>query len=392
MAAKPGLKLSYYQTEALKADKSPDRTLAFPLLGLFGEAGSLLSVVKKKQRDRAAYVGYAPHVIEELGDVLWYFTVVASRGGVSLADIGNNLESDLSNWKFGGASNLRFRDLQTKPPKPRDKPTPAFEKTLLDLAGDIGTVLSDHQAARLVGNRNVLRGRLVAVMRMLVKAADEAGVTLERAAEENLTKIFDRWPVKKAYTPPLDARALAAERLPRMLTIDVFERKVRGQVYVFQQCNGINIGDRLTDNAVEPDDYRFHDAFHYAYCAVLTWSPVVRALLRLKRKSAPLIDEAQDGARAILIEEGVASWIFGQAKGLEFFAGMKSGDLSFDILKTVRQFVSGYEPEHCPLWLWEEAILQGFEAFRLLRRKRRARLRIDMARRRLIVGELPRDT
>jgi MazG C-terminal domain len=167
---------------------------------------------------------------------------------------------------------------------------------------------------------------------------------------------------------------------------------VRGQVYVFQQCNGINIGDRLTDNALEPDDYRFHDVFHYAYCAVLTWSPVVRALLRLKRKSDPLIDEAEDGARAILIEEGIASWIFGQAKRLDFFAGMKAGDLSFDILKTVRQFVAGYEAAPCPLWLWEDAILQGFEAFRFLRRKRRARLRIDMARRRLYVGALPRDT
>ena len=26
---------------------------------------------------------------------------------------------------------------------------------------------------------------------------------------------------------------------------------------VFQRCSGIFIGDRLTDNAVEPDDYRF---------------------------------------------------------------------------------------------------------------------------------------
>ena len=163
-----------------------------------------------------------------------------------------------------------------------------------------------------------------------------------------------------------------------------------GQVYVFQQCNGVNIGDRLTDNALEPDDYRFHDVFHYAYCAVLTWSPVARALLRLKRKSDPQIDEAEDGARAILIEEGIASWIFGQAKRLDFFEDMKAGDLSFDILKTVRQFVSGYEPAQCPLWLWEEAILQGFDAFRFLRRKRRARLRIDMASRRLIVGDLPK--
>ena len=32
--------------------------LRFPLLGLFGEVGSLLSALKKKQRDQASYVGY----------------------------------------------------------------------------------------------------------------------------------------------------------------------------------------------------------------------------------------------------------------------------------------------------------------------------------------------
>ena len=78
------------------------------------------------------------------------------------------------------------------------------------------------------------------------------------------------------------------------------------------------MGDRLTDNILEPDDYRFHDVFHYAYTAVLGWSPVMRALFKLKRKSQPKIDEAEDGARALLIEEGIATWIFGQAKKLEF--------------------------------------------------------------------------
>jgi NTP pyrophosphatase (non-canonical NTP hydrolase) len=387
-----GLKLGDYQAQALKADKSPDSSLAFPLLGLFGEAGSLLSVVKKKQRDKAAYLGYTPHVIEELGDVLWYFSVVASRGGVALSDIANNINRGFSDWQEGSGQDLRFRELQSSPSTAiRDKPTPEFENTLLELAGEIGTVLSDQQAGRLSANQAVLKGRLVAVMRTLVKAADEAGVTLEAAAEGNLKKIFDRWPIDRSYPEPLDKNALKHEQLPRDLTIDVFERDVRGQVYVFQQCNGINIGDRLTDNSIEPDDYRFHDVFHYAYCAVLTWSPVVRALLRLKRKSEPLIDEAEDGARAALIEEGIASRIFGQAKRLDFLAGMKPGDLSFDILKEVRQFVAGYEPEQCPLWLWEEAILQGFDAFRFLKEKRRARLRIDIGARRLIVEDLQSD-
>jgi hypothetical protein len=105
-----------------------------------------------------------------------------------------------------------------------------------------------------------------------------------------------------------------------------------------------------------------------------------------------MMDEAEDGARATLIEEGIASWIFGQAKPLDFLEGIRPSELPFDILKTVRQFVAGYEPARCPLWLWEEAIIQGFDAFRFLHKKRRGRLRIDMNRRRLSVTELPRDT
>jgi NTP pyrophosphatase (non-canonical NTP hydrolase) len=387
-----GLTLNEYQKLALTADKKPDASLAFPLLGLFGEAGSLLSVVKKKQRDRASYLGYEPHVIEELGDLLWYFAVVASRGGIALSDIGHNLNRNLSDWQGGGGSDLEFQTLQAGlAAGMQTEPTPEFEKNLLDLAGNIGSFLADHQSGRLGSDPSALKGDLVAIMRSVVKAATDAGVSLDDAAQANLKKIFDRWPNEKKFPPPLDQEAKEGERLPRHLTIDIFEREVRNQIYVFQRCNGVNIGDRLTDNAVEPDDYRFHDVFHYAYCAVLTWSPVVRALLRLKRKSDPLIDEAEDGARAILIEEGIASWIFGQGKQLAFFDGIKPGGLSFDILKTVRQFVTGYEPQNCPLWLWEEAILQGFQAFRFLREKRRARLQIDMANRTLIVGEMPSD-
>ena len=77
----------------------------------------------------------------------------------------------------------------------------------------------------------------------------------------------------------------------------------------------------------------------------------------------------QDGARALLIEEGVATWIFGQAKYLGFFAGLKAGDLSFDMLKSIRQFVAGYEPALCPLWQWEEAILQGYRSLSIFARE-----------------------
>ena len=60
-----------YAEQALTTDKHSDGgSLTFPMLGLFGETGSLLSEVKKKQRDQKSYKGYAGAVVEELGDVL----------------------------------------------------------------------------------------------------------------------------------------------------------------------------------------------------------------------------------------------------------------------------------------------------------------------------------
>ena len=114
-----------------------------------------------------------------------------------------------------------------------------------------------------------------------------------------------------------------------------------------------------------------------------------QVILRGARKSDPKIDDAEDGARATLIEEGITTWIFGQAIELDLFANMKRGDLPFDLLKHVRQFVAGYEAERCPLWLWEEAILQGYTAFRFLREHRRGRVRIDINNRQLSIEPLP---
>ncbi len=378
-----------YASPALKTDQRSDGgSLAFPLLGLFGETGSLLSEVKKKQRDRASYVGYAAAVVEELGDVLWYLTVVADRANISLRDIARAASAPA-----GQNTNelFSFASLQASHIPQKGEPTKAFETTLLRLGGEVGQLVANHGAERSTETAlPTLFQPLATVMATLVQAADEAGVTLEAAAVKNLAKISDRWPESDVYPPAFDSEANDEEKLPRTLVVDIFEREVRGETYVFQRCNGINIGDRLTDNAMTADDYRFHDVFHFAYVAVLGWSPVIRDLLRLKRKSDnPKIDEAQDGARATLTEEGVTTWIFGQADKLGYFEDQKRGDLPFDLLKHVRQFVAGTEAETCPLWLWEEAILQGYLAFRFLRAHRRGRIRVDMINHKLTIEHLP---
>lgn len=384
------LSTSDYEASALRTDRGADaKSAAFPLLGLFGETGSLLSEVKKKQRDRLSYMGYAEAVVEELGDVLWYLTIYAARMGISLTEI-----ADLfANGEVGGRrppTPVLFASLQHPKLALLDAPTPEFERTLLKLASAVGAVVAAGPEM-LVGIDRVARAtQLAEVLGLLVRAADEAGVTLEAAANRNIEKIIDRWPTDRIYPPLFDDDEDESERLPRSLAIEIFERPVGGKTYVFQRCEGINIGDRLTDNSPTKDDYRFHDVFHYSYAAVLGWSPVVRSLFRVKRKSKPDIDENEDGARASLSEEGISAWIFGESEPLRYFEGLNSGDLPFGLLKQVRDFVRRYEVGRCPLWVWEDAILQGFAAFRFLREYRRARVLMDLEHRCLRVEPLSR--
>ena len=53
---------------------------------------------------------------------------------------------------------------------------------------------------------------------------------------------------------------------------------------------------------------------------------------------------------------------------MNYFEGQNR--LSFDLLKTIQQFVAGYEVEACPLSLWEIAILRGYEVFRQVKDNR----------------------
>lgn len=372
------LTIAAYQAEAGKTDqrREEDASLDFPLLGLFGETGSLLSEVKKKQRDPIAYLGYEASVLEELGDVLWYLAALAARANLGLDELAVNLDRSLIDWQEGGSDTIGFEVFENAAVHVAASPSPAFERTLMALAAEVGLLMTDHAAGRLTRNRSALKGRLIGVLRALRAAAHEAGITLEVAARANLAKIFDRWPSERHYPPLFDAAFPAKEQLPRQLTIDITEEILNGKRMARLFRDGEPVGDPLTDNRDDDDDYRFHDVFHLSYAAHLGWSPTLRRLLRVKRKSDPRIDEVQDGARAVLIEEGIATWIFNHAQQLALFEGIVA--LDYGLLKSVRRFVSGYEAENCPLWLWEEAILNGYEVFRNVREHRGGRVSIDL--------------
>lgn len=377
------LTLSAYQAAAQRTDqrRDIDDGLAFPLLGLFGETGSLLSEVKKKQRDPIAYLGYEESVLEELGDVLWYLAAVADRAHLGLADLAINLDRDLEDWQASGDDTLLFTAIEANTHPVAKEPSPQFEKALLRLSAEVGLLMTDYSAGRLQHNRSALKGRLIAVFRALRTAAHEAGVPLNRAALSNLAKIEDRWPQNRTPLPLFDDEFPINEQLPRHLAIKFEEIERNGKSMAKLSRDGEPFGDPLTDNRAEDDDYRFHDIFHLSYAAHLGWSPTLRRLLKVKRKSEPLIDEVQDGARAVLIEEGIATWIFNHAQRLALFEGIET--LDYGLLKSVKRFVSGYEAENCPLWLWEEAILNGYKVFREMRTHRGGTVSIDLNERKI---------
>ena len=125
---------------------------------------------------------------------------------------------------------------------------------------------------------------------------------LAEAASFNLGKIRSRWPERREYTHLFDEPFDPIERFPRTIRMHIFEKRRGDKTYVIQQCNGINIGAALTDNRMNLM-ITASTMYSIGYAAILGWSPVLRALFNLKRKSKLQVDEAQDGAGQLLLKK-----------------------------------------------------------------------------------------
>ncbi|HXC46151.1 MAG TPA: nucleoside triphosphate pyrophosphohydrolase family protein [Solirubrobacteraceae bacterium] len=97
--------LSEYQRESRRTAEYPrEAWLAYPALGLAGEAGEVAEHAKKAIRDDAGKVGDERRAAmsKELGDVLWYVAQLASELELSLDDIAKqNLEKLFSRQQRG---------------------------------------------------------------------------------------------------------------------------------------------------------------------------------------------------------------------------------------------------------------------------------------------------
>lgn len=97
--------LSEYQRESRRTAEYPrEAWLAYPALGLAGEAGEVAEHAKKAIRDDEGKVSdeRKTAMSKELGDVLWYVAQLASELELSLDDIAKqNLEKLFSRQARG---------------------------------------------------------------------------------------------------------------------------------------------------------------------------------------------------------------------------------------------------------------------------------------------------
>lgn len=286
---------NFYQGEAKKtiqknASENKNSEIV-PFLGIIGEIGSVVSQLKIKLRVGDSYIAYEKKLGEELGDVLWYVSTIATQNDLSLDEI----------------------------------------------------------------------------------------------ASRNLDKIRDRFLADESekYTD-FDKSFPAIEKFPDEFEIEFisYEDEGKNKLKIIDKRDGEMIGDPLTDNTYEEDGYRFHDIFHYGYLAVLGWSPVLRKLLKLKRKSDPEVDENEDGARSQITEELISLYIYHHALDhnlLQYGTSVDSG-----LIKQVQTLVKNTEVKECSGKQWEKAILNSYEIFNKLRKHNGGRVLVSRKNRSLI--------
>ena len=252
---------------------------------------------------------------------------------------------------------------------------------MLGLAGETGQLLSEYkkhlrdgEAHRLFKER--VSEELGDLLWYIANVASKFDLPLSDIAAANLVKVKQRWAGKRADPLVFDAQLPEGERLPRRFEVDVIDVNRGANQHVRLLIDGDAFGAELTDNAYDSDGYRFHDVFHLAYAAVLGWSPIMRGLLRRKRKSRPLLDEVEDGGRAAVIEEGVVALAFDYARRHHFLDGVAA--LDSQLLRTIKEMTSHLEVRQCTTGEWEDAILQGFDVWRAVLAVRGGRVAVNL--------------
>ncbi|MHC8508429.1 MAG: hypothetical protein ACYYKD_03365 [Rhodospirillales bacterium] len=418
------MKVSDYLKTAYQTDRLPKgqvRDNLNPRLGLAGEIGYLLTALKKEvRRDAPTAEATKETVKDELGDIVWYSITVAKRAELNFQRdvLLGNLKRIQTNYtddnqppapllskvlKPGGevskaiAKGLKsvetfggYQKLAVK--TSRYKEGDALAPYLVQAWNNVGDLLAPFgwtggSKKRAAESKNGVAKALGDIMWYVAGFAHIYGLNLNDIMTANVEKIISAFPSAEqmASTPLYDEGRSSLEQIPRKFNVDVVPQGKDNKVSVML-INGVRVGDPLTDNSYEIDGYRFHDAIHWGFAAVLGWSPVMRGLMKRKRKSDKRLDEVDDGARAQVVEEAIVKIVHSYAVGTDknkLLDGKKYVNLN--LLKEIVMLAEGLEvaggrPDApaCKFWEWQKAILEGFAVYNLLRKHKRGRIVVDL--------------
>ena len=395
-----------------KTARSPNYKI-MPILGLAGEIGSLLTELKKRVREpnRATDLGNK-RIEEELGDIVWYAVTIARRAkldfgrDVLLANLARTQNTPGIYLPHLPSARIRRRG-RGKPLIKAVATFNAYQRSSAKSArlghcddalvpylvhiwknsGELLKMVSVETAAFTRSEQQKVAQALGDVMWYVAGFATLYGLKLDDVVQTNTQKVESMFmPLKERRPTRLhDEDEKPLEQFPRRFNIDFVPTDDDTSVMLI---NGMRLGDPLRDNAYQIDEaaggkidgYRFHDCVHLAFVAVLGWSPVIRGLMKRKRKSNKMKDDADDGARAQIVDEMIVKLTHSYAVNVDKNELLKGRDrIDMDLLKQIQILTAGLEVRANKLWEWEKAILLGYAVFDRLRQDRQGRLTLDLA-------------
>lgn len=435
------MKLSEYDqfvrdSDSTKTNKSRETNgqgerLRIARYGLASEVGALAKVLKNKvlHHSTEQWDTRNTEIVEEIGDCLWYVTLLSQMeedGGlvaVVAADIEALTEKIEEKVEFKAALKVgAYEKFNSQYP------------SVLEAAGD--ALLDSYQQLAFLTARTEGRAFLdICITRLLVyttsvmsrqfpeseyQLSDDLlnyssnqtlgvllwhlcavatlyDIKMSEVANDNQKKIrsIAPLPIPKP-TELFDEDMPSHERFPRQFSVTYISVS-RDRLQMFYR--GRPLGDELDDNSEMDDGYRFHDALHLANVAILGWSPVLRSLMKLKRKSRPNADRAQDGARARIVEEAIVKAVHSEAIRVAQLEGLteeqakttlfsETSQISYDFLKLIMTFAEGLEVAKCEPWEWRRAFVAGHYLLRHLQDEKQGTVTVDLEARSVTFSKL----
>jgi len=358
-------------------------------------------------------------ICEELGDIIWYAVTIARRAGL---DFRKNIL--LGNLRRVGDHKTSYLPSSKKTNNAANKSRNAIAAKGIGAVETFdGFQKNASRSAILKRRRDVLVPYLARIWRNSGELLDHLDVRRPDFSEEEKQQItrslgdvmwyvagfatlfeeslsniasLNAEKIQSMFVPGTPTRLhdvgdRVLEQFPRKFCVDFVPTDGETAVML---VNGLQIGDPLKDNAESAsqgliDGYRFHDCVHLAFAAVLGWSPVLRSLMKRKRKSNKKIDDTQDGARATIVEEMIVKLTHSYAVGVDSKHLLKGrGHVTMDLLKQIQMLTEGLEVNKNKFWELEKAILEGYNIFDQLRRHGRGRIVVDLRNRSVSLSKL----